>query len=118
MNQSAITSCELINVGKRDITTENNFTCLLVSTYLPCDTYSPRVQQKYAETIDYIECMISNTDCDSVIICGDYNTSFERESGQVDCLNDFITRNNFMVSWDNDNAKKDYTFFSGSQVVY
>ena len=28
------------------ITTENNFTCLIISVYLPCDTYNQRVQNK------------------------------------------------------------------------
>ena len=81
------------------ITTDDNFTCLIISVYLPCDTY-----------FDYIECIISSIECDSVIICGDYNTSFERESGQVDYLNDFISRSNMKISWDNDNAMKDFTY--------
>ena len=49
-------------------------------------------RKKYVDTFDYIECLISSIECDYVIICGDYNTSFERESGQVDYLNDFISR--------------------------
>ena len=28
------------------ITTENNFSCLIISVYLPCDTYNQRVQKK------------------------------------------------------------------------
>ena len=28
-------------------------------------------------------------------------TSFERKTGQVDCLNDFISRNHFKASWEN-----------------
>ena len=92
------------------ITTDDNFTCLIISVYLPCDTYNQRVQKKYVDTFDYIECIISSIECDSVIICGDYNTSFERESGQVDYLNDFISRSNMKISWDNDKAMKDFTY--------
>ena len=66
--------------------------------------------KKYTDTFDYIKCLISSIECNSVIVCGDYNTSFERETGQVDYLNDFITRNNLKISWDNDNAMKDFTY--------
>ena len=66
-------------------------------------------RKKYTDTFDYIECLISSIECDSVIICGDYNNSFESETGQVDYLNDFISRNTMNISWDNDNAMKDIT---------
>ena len=33
-----------------------------------------------------------------------------RETGQVDYLNDFITRNNLKIYWDNDNAMKDFKY--------
>ena len=62
---------------------------MIVSAYLPCDTYTGTVQQAYSETIDYIESLINEHECKSVILCGDNNTSFERKTGQVDCLNDF-----------------------------
>ena len=75
-------------------------TCLIISIYLPCDTYSQRVHQKNIDTFDYIECFINSIECDSVIICGDYNTTFVRETGQINYLNDFISTNNLKISWD------------------
>ena len=68
------------------------------------------VQQSIVDTIDYIETLINTIDCDSIIICGDYNTSFERVTGQVNCLNDFIERNSLKVSWNHCNSSKDYTY--------
>ena len=53
------------------ITTDNDFTGLIVSAYLP-----GTVQQAYSETIDYIEFLINEHECKSVLLCGDYNTSF------------------------------------------
>ena len=69
------------------ITTDNDFTCLIVSAYLPCDTYIGTVQQAYSETTNYIYSLINEHGCKSVILCGDYNTSSERKTGHVDCLN-------------------------------
>ena len=54
--------------------------------------------------------MINEHECKSVILCGDYNTSFERKTGQVDCLNDFISRNSFKIALENTNSKKDFTY--------
>ena len=67
-------------------------------------------RKNYTDTFDYIECLISSIECDYVIICGDYNTSFERETGQVNYLIDFRSRNNMQISWDNANAMKDFTY--------
>ena len=50
------------------ITTDNDFTCLIVFVYLPCDTYTGTVQQSYSETIDYIESLINEHECKSVIL--------------------------------------------------
>ena len=91
------------------ITPDNKFTGSIISVYLPCNTYNQQVQKKYADTFDHIECLISSIECDSVIICGDYNTSFEREAAQVDYLNDFISRNNLKIYCDNNNVMKDFT---------
>ena len=78
-----------------------------------CDTYIGTVQQTYSETIDYIESLINEHECKSVILHGDYNTSFERKTSQGDCLNDFISKNSFKVTWENTNSKKylSYTNF-------
>ena len=63
----------------------------------------------YHITIDYILSLINEHECKSVILCGVYNTSFERKPGQIDCLNDFISRNSFKVTWENINSQKDFT---------
>ena len=40
----------------------------------------------------------------------DYNTSFERETGQVDYFNDIISISKMKNYWDNVNAMKDFTY--------
>ena len=59
--------------------------------YLPCDNYSTDVNSEYVKCLDYIELLINSIDCNAVVCCGDYNTSFERTNGQTECLNDFIS---------------------------
>ena len=53
---------------------------------------------------------MSATSCDDVILCGDFNTDFDRPNAQTRALNDFIDRNNLMVGWNCDVAKKESTY--------
>ena len=53
----------------------------------------------YVDCIDCIESLLISEHCNTFICCGDYNTSFERHNAQTECLNNFIERNNLVVSW-------------------
>ena len=55
------------------INLSTNYTCLLLSVYLPCDTYCNTVNDDYANCIDYIESLLESEKCNSFICCGDYN---------------------------------------------
>ena len=76
-----------------------NYTCLLLSVYLPCSDlhftvlilvdYLAGLQKckenkDYAYCIDYIESLLESKKCDSFICCSDYNTSFERANAQTE----------------------------------
>ena len=63
-----------------------NYTCLLLSVYLPCDTYCNTVSEEYVKCIDYIETLLESVNCNSFICCGDFNTSFGRANAQTECL--------------------------------
>ena len=76
----------------------------MLDCFCICDTYIGTIQQEYSETMDYIESLINEHECKSVILCGDYNTPFERKTGQVDYLNDLISWNSFKVTWENTNS--------------
>ena len=56
----------------------NNFTCPLLSVYMPCDNHSNVVNQQYVEVIDCIENIFKSVDFNAFIICGDHNTSLSR----------------------------------------
>ena len=86
------------------------FSCLLLSVYLPCDNYCNIVSNEYLECIEHIESLYNTIDCNSFICCGDYNSCFERLNAQTECLNNFITRNNLEVSWNNSVSKKEFTY--------
>ena len=88
----------------------NNFSCLLLSIYLPCDNYCNAANADYVDCIDCIESLLISEHCNAFMCCGYYNTSFEQNNAQTECLNNFIERNNLVVSGNHSLSKKDYTY--------
>ena len=78
----------------------SNFRFLFfVCVYMPCDTYSDvHVNDDFSEVIEVIDCTMHDYECDAYIICGDFNTSFERANTQSRFLLDFISRNNVYMA--------------------
>ena len=67
---------------------------------MSCDIYSDvHFNDDFSEVIDVIDCTMHVFECDAYIIRGDFNTSFERANAQSRVLLDFISRNNFYVTW-------------------
>ena len=89
---------------------ENNFSCMLLNLYLPCDNFSNvQTTDEYINCVEYVESMFNSSNCDAFICCGDLNTSFERDNAQSRHLSDFISRNDLLLSWDHALSEKDFT---------
>ena len=85
----------------------NNISLIVLSVYMPCDTYSSHiVDQDYAE-INHIQ----QTECNYCICAGYFNTCFNRLNAHTSSLNDFIERNNLAVTWDHPTSIKDNTYW-------
>ncbi len=52
------------------------------------------VNQEYGDAIDEIEGLVSASQACRIILCGDWNTAFERNNAQSKCLKSFIAHNN------------------------
>ena len=79
----------------------NAFKILILSIYMPCGNQSvTHTDEEYESVINCIETLLENTDCNGVVLCGDWNTAFARDNAQSKCLVDFITRCNLKVAWD------------------
>ena len=89
----------------------NNFSCILLNVYLPCDNYSANtVTREYEQCVEYIEGLLSTTDCNTFICCGDYNTRFKRGNAQCRFFQDFMSRNNLTCLWNHALSREDYTY--------
>ncbi len=90
---------------------DNNFSCMLLNVYLPCDNYSNNnVSNQYVNCIECIESMFNMSECNSFICCGDYNTSFQRNNAQSRYLSDFVNRNNLITSWEHVLSQEGFTY--------
>ena len=82
---------------------------------MPCDNYSEvTVNEEYAKVIDDIEILLHENECNAHIICGDFNTSYERDNAQTRCMVEFEERNNLCNAWWNTNSVRDYTYINHS----
>ena len=86
---------------------------LIVCIYMPCDTYSNiSVSTEYENCINCLEELLSQyaQDDNIFIICGDWNTSFERDTYQTRFMSAFLERNEFCLSWHHPMAYKSNTY--------
>ncbi len=65
-------------------------------------SYINVVIQEYDNAINEIWGLVSAR----IILCGDWNTAFERNNAQSKCLKSFKAHNNLVDSWNHCNAKK------------
>ncbi len=57
---------------------------------------------------------MSTNECNSFILCGDCNTSFDRNNAHTSYLDDFISRNQFRLTWNNPLAIQDFTYVNNA----
>ena len=88
---------------------------------MPCDSMSMSVvNPEYEDVLNEIEVLTCKYDQYQVVLCGDFNTSFERNPAQTKKLDNFIRGNNhgLFVSWDHAESKKEYTCTIRASTIY
>ena len=85
--------CESVKLDTRrtcavKLSVNDNCKLLIVCVYMPCD---PQLVNKgnveHEEVSNRIEWLIQSTECNGIILCRDWNTSFERDNAQTKSLN-------------------------------
>ena len=78
---------------------------------MPCDTHSnTTVSIEYENCINCLEELLSQYEQDDIIMCGDWNTSFERDTYQTRFMTAFMERNDLRLSWHHPMANKSNTY--------
>ncbi|ELT97470.1 hypothetical protein CAPTEDRAFT_193430 [Capitella teleta] len=98
------------------------YTVLIVSVYMPCDNYSGHnVLPEYDGVLDAIEQTLSSntgSSCNDFVICGDFNTSFERFNAHSRRLSDFLDFNNLKLCWRSNSAQLGTDWSQGGAFAY
>ena len=68
------------------------------------------INPEYVQCIDSLDVICTQYAHDDIIICGDWNTSFERDNFQTKTMNEFLDRNELCVTWNHPLAKKSNTY--------
>ena len=68
------------------------------------------INPEYVQCIDSLEVILTPYAHDDIIICGDWNTSFERDNVQTKTMNEFLDRNELCVKWNHPLANKSNTY--------
>ena len=73
---------------------------LVVNVYFPTDTQTVHFnEQELIGCITSIEHTLENNYFDQVILCGDFNCDFSRDTRFVETVNEFMNNQNFSDAW-------------------
>ena len=90
---------------------DEKFTFLLFNVYMPCDDGCANGNlMQYQDILSEMSVIIHSHDVDNVIVGGDFNTSFARDSPQTRELQVFCSSENFVPCTTLDCAKVSHTF--------
>ncbi len=82
---------------------------------MPCDNHDTNnVNIEFSNAIDEIECIINAGSSTRLILCGDWNCDFIRNTAQINYLLDFIRRFKLYIAWNYTNSMPDYTYVNDS----
>ena len=84
---------------------------LLVNVYMPCDTMCGNYNNiEFFDAISNIKTIITATDCNKIIVGGDFNCNFLNTSANVNMLKSFLMEESLVEF--SDTKEIDYTFES------
>ena len=88
---------------------------MVINVYSPYDNFSITVvSDGFLDCINCIEDILVLANCDSYILCGDFNSSFQRANEQRNCLQQFVVRDIHMSSWEHVVAEQNFTYVNHS----
>ena len=75
---------------------------------LICTWNHPNATEGYTNTL-IMEQIVTRSSCTSVLLCGDFNTSFDRQNAQTNFLSQYMERLSLICTWNHPNATEGYT---------
>ena len=77
---------------------------------MPCDNRNIlNPNDEFIDVLDHIEPIVTRSSCTFVLLCGDFNTSFDRQNAQTNFLSQYMERLSLICTWNHPNAAEGYT---------
>ena len=115
---AAIKPCNLSTTSRRVcgcILTTNAYSILILCVYFPTDSRSSEYTSVDLDLILHdIEFYIENSNCDKLLIGGDWNCDFRRDTAFVKSIKNFLNANKMLKAWDA--YPVDYTYLHTDHV--
>ena len=90
---------------------------LIINAYFPCDPQTKNYDDtELLETLAEIKCLIQKANCDQLMICGDLNCHFQRNTDFSSTVKDFVDNLPLSILWSNHEQSEnnienvDYTY--------
>ena len=84
---------------------------MLINVYLPCDDrYRSGNYFDLVDTLSQISCIIGDCEVNSILLAGDFNCDFSRNSPHVAAVREFIAANDLFLCLNHPTSDVDYTF--------
>ena len=75
---------------------------LVVNCYLPCDSQNNNADHdELISCLEDIKILVEKSECSNILLCGDWNTDFGRNSTHVRIVNHFVEEIGATVFWSN-----------------
>jgi len=89
---------------------------LLINSYFPTDSMSNRADiSDLLETLHHIKHVVATAEFDHLVLAGDLNTDFIRNTSHVSAVKEFIEETSLNVAWDHYDV--DFTHFQEVNLV-
>ena len=99
-----IVHCKSRRLFAIELSNGDDVSILIANVYMPCDNRDSIVNCEFSDVIDELDFLIASSHVSQIILCGDWNCDFNRNTVHVRYLRDFLARNQLYNMWDNPNA--------------
>ena len=103
--------CDTSRICAGILTFDGYYELLLINVYLPCDDrYRSGNYFDLVDTLSQISCIIGDCEVNSILLAGDFNCDFSRNSPHVAAVREFIAANDLFLCLNHPTSDVDYTF--------
>ena len=107
----SVIKCANLRLSAIKLSLSAHFVVLIICLYLPCD--NQRIineNEQFTDVLNDLELLLQCRAHDALILCGDFNTSFDRNNSHTRSLTNFMQCNCLKYVWNHINVVQESTY--------